>query len=95
MIQSARELQAPSDVKLPTRSVPLKVNTDYEGNPSAVRLGRWVGVVGVMDCWSADDGWWGPQVMSKTYYKVVLRNGFDLTIIRDPDPDEWYQEVYN
>ncbi len=93
MLQSAQELQAPSAVELPTVSVPVKVVTDYQGNPSAVRLGRWVGVVGVLDCWRADDEWWEPQAKPKTYYKVALQNGFDLTIFREPSSGKWYQEV--
>lgn len=95
MIQSTQEVEAPSAIEPLTRSIPVKVETDDEGSPTAVRLGRWVDVVAVQDCWSIDDEWWNVRSMSRTYYKVALQNGFELTICKDLDTGNWYQQNYS
>lgn len=63
-----------------TRSVPRSVG------PHSVRK--------VIDLWDVDTEWWMPQPARRRYWRVVTNGGKLLTVYRDVDTGEWYQQGY-
>ena len=94
MVQDTRETPGTGAIKPVDAPVAIKVRTNTEGELSEVRLGRWVKICTVQDNWRIDDEWWRSRPISRIYYRIVLQNGFELTIYRDLVMGSWYQQSY-
>jgi len=71
------------------------VRSDAEGNPLAVRRGRWPeprAVVRVQDRWRIDDEWWRDAPISRLYYLVLLSGDLLLTIYHDLSTGAWFEQ---
>ena len=72
--------------------VAVAVREGPDRRPAAVRLGgHWRRVAGVEDTWSFDL-WWMPRPLARTYHRVRLENGSQLTLFRDRDEPRWYRQ---
>ena len=60
--------------------------------PAAVRLGgHWRRVADVEDTWSFDL-WWMPRPLARTYHRIRVEDGSQLTLFRDRDEPRWYRQ---
>lgn len=67
------------------------------GVPSQVRLdgtGRWRRIVHVDEVWRIDDGWWRPQPIARTYFRLALEDGRLVTAYRDDVEGTWWTQRY-
>jgi hypothetical protein len=65
------------------------------GLPRAVRFrGRWRPVPRVEDAWRIDDGWWRPDPVARTYFRLDLGEGLLLTVYRDDEKGAWWMQRY-
>jgi hypothetical protein len=67
--------------------VPVQVGAD--GTPHAV--GR-LSVRSVREEWLVEDGWWTQEPLRRRYYELVLEDGSDVVVFREPDKDRWYRQ---
>jgi hypothetical protein len=67
--------------------VPVKVGAD--GTPRAV--GR-LAVSSVREEWLVEDGWWTQEPLRRRYYELVLEDGSDVVVFREPDKGRWYRQ---
>jgi hypothetical protein len=68
------------------RPVPVRVGTD--GVPTAV--GR-LEVSAVREEWLVEDGWWTRRPLRRRYFELVLEDGSDAVVFRDPD-GRWFRQ---
>lgn len=73
---------------------PLRVEEDPQGLPSRVRIKAMQKVSAIIDVWRIDDEWWRPEVISRTYFAVVLFSGQRLVIFKDLVMGKWYRQSY-
>ena len=80
-----RPLNAPAPVQVQTGG----------GLPRALlRHRRWQRVDRIEDAWRVDDGWWRPQPVSRTYFRVALAEGHVVTLYRDDVDGTWWTQRY-
>jgi hypothetical protein len=75
--------------------VPLRVQTDANGRPLAVRRRGWPvsrAVVHIQDRWRIDDEWWREQPISRLYHELLLDNGRLITVYHDLAADAWFEQ---
>lgn len=67
---------------------PVRLQPDpATGAPSAVELrGRWRRVARVEEVWRVEDGWWRPNPVSRTYFRLALEDGRAVTLFRERRP---------
>jgi hypothetical protein len=69
---------------------PVEVVADPDGVPSAVGA---VAVEAVREEWLVEDLWWTPKPLSRRYYELVLADGRDLVVFREPDEGgRWFEQ---
>ncbi len=69
---------------------PLAVRTDAEGRPEAV---AGVAVEAVREEWLVEDRWWTPRALRRRYFELVLADGRDLVVFREPAEDgRWFEQ---
>lgn len=77
------------------------VQSDAEGNPLAVRRGRWPQprpVIQIQDRWRIDDEWWRDAPISRLYHTVLVRSVSSdegdllLTIYHDLTAGAWFEQ---
>lgn len=69
---------------------PVEVTAGEDGVPQAV---AGVAVEAVREDWLVEDRWWTPKPLQRRYYEVVLADGRDLVVFREPaDGDRWYEQ---
>jgi hypothetical protein len=49
-------------------------------------------VTRVAERWRIDEGWWGPNPVSRLYYRLVLADGRLVTVYRDLDDGTWWAQ---
>ena len=65
------------------------------GVPRALSLrGRWRRVLRVEEVWRVDDGWWRPQPVRRTYFRVALDEGVLVTLFHDQEEGGWWSQRY-
>jgi len=72
---------------------PLEVDADGAGVPRAV---AGTAVEAVREEWLVEDRWWTPKPLQRRYFELVLEDGRDLVVFREPaDPPEggrWFEQ---
>ena len=72
--------------------VAVAVREGPDRRPAAVRLGgHWRRVADVEDTWSFDL-WWMPRPLARTYHRIRVEDGSQLTLFRDRDEPRWYRQ---
>jgi hypothetical protein len=67
---------------------PVSVETDANGGPVAVDS---VVVDAVREEWLVEDRWWTPKPLSRRYFELVLADGRNVVVFREPDGgDRWF-----
>jgi hypothetical protein len=67
---------------------PVPVQTGADGSPQAV--GR-LAVTSVREEWLVEDGWWTQKPLQRRYFEVVLEDGSDVVVFRQPD-GRWFRQ---
>lgn len=75
---------------------PEPAGVEVEGGlPVAVRFrGSRRTVARIEDAWRIDDGWWRPDPVSRTYFRLDLGGGLLLTAYRDDATGTWWTQRY-
>ena len=60
---------------------PVAVSADAAGAPVAVCD---VAVEAVREEWLVEDRWWTPKPLQRRYFEIVLADGRDLVVFREP-----------
>jgi hypothetical protein len=69
---------------------PVNVDAGSDGVPRAVSA---VAVEAVREEWLVEDLWWTPKPLSRRYYELVLADGRDLVVFREPDEGgRWFEQ---
>jgi hypothetical protein len=69
---------------------PVDVDAGSDGVPLAVGA---VAVEAVREEWLVEDLWWTPKPLSRRYFELVLADGRDLVVFREPDEDgRWFEQ---
>jgi hypothetical protein len=69
---------------------PVNVDAGSDGVPSAV--GK-IAVEAVREEWLVEDLWWTPKPLSRRYFELVLADGRDLVVFREPDEGgRWFEQ---
>jgi hypothetical protein len=64
------------------------VRTESDGTPSAVDSIR---VDGVREEWLVEDRWWTPKPLRRRYFELVLADGRNVVVFREPAEDgRWF-----
>jgi hypothetical protein len=82
----------PRPVNAPVR---IPVQVDPAGEPRAIGLPgrrRSIPVTQVAERWRIDEGWWGPNALSRLYYRLVLVDGRLVTVYRDLVDETWWAQ---
>ena len=65
-----------------------RVREGAQGRPEAVE-GR--AVEAVRESWLVEDRWWTPKPLSRRYFELVLADGRNIVVFREPaDADRWF-----
>jgi hypothetical protein len=69
---------------------PVEVAVGPNGAPSAVGA---LAVVAVREEWLVEDRWWTPKPLRRRYFELVLTDGRDLVVFREPAEDgRWFEQ---
>ena len=70
--------------------LPVAVDTGEDGAPELV---AGVAVEAVREEWLVEDRWWTPAPLSRRYFELVLANGRNLVVFREPaEGGEWFEQ---
>ena len=61
--------------------LPVEVALTSEGAPAAL---DGVAVVSVREEWLVEDRWWTPRPLRRRYFELVLADGRDVVVFREP-----------
>ena len=61
--------------------LPVQVRADGDGAPLAV---SGVAVEAVREQWLVEDRWWTPKSLQRSYFEVVLADGRNVVVFREP-----------
>ena len=69
---------------------PIEVEAGEDGVPLRIAGVR---VEAVREQWLVEDRWWTPKPLQRAYFEVVLANGRNLVVFREPpDGMRWYEQ---
>ncbi len=69
---------------------PIEVEAGDDGVPLRVAGVR---VEAVREQWLVEDRWWTPKPLQRMYFEVVLADGRNLVVFREPpDGVRWYEQ---
>ena len=69
---------------------PVVVDAGSDGVPTAVGA---IAVEAVREEWLVEDLWWTPKPLSRRYFELVLADGRDLVVFREPDEGgRWFEQ---
>jgi hypothetical protein len=67
---------------------PVRVETGDGGEPAAVDS---VAVDAVREEWLVEDRWWTPKPLRRRYFELVLADGQNVVVFREPaDTGRWF-----
>jgi hypothetical protein len=67
---------------------PVKVEMGPEGQPEIIDS---VVVDAVREEWLVEDRWWTPKPLSRRYFELVLVDGRNVVVFREPaDGGRWF-----
>jgi hypothetical protein len=70
--------------------LPVAVEAGADGKP---RLVAGTGVEAVREEWLVEDRWWTPAPLSRRYFELVLADGRNLVVFREPaEGGEWFEQ---
>ncbi len=70
--------------------LPVAVRAGQSGVPVTV---AGIGVEAVREEWLVEDRWWTPAPLSRRYFEVVLADGRNLVVFREPAADgQWFEQ---
>ena len=86
---------------------PVRVRAGADDQPVDVAVGHlrrgtaaaaFHAVVQVEEAWRIAEEWWRPspsgEGLARTYYRVILDDGRALTLYRDDEDGQWYEQSY-
>ena len=72
---------------------PVRVRAGADGVPLAV---AGVAVESVRERWLVEDRWWTPKPLQRMYFELVLSDGSDLVVFREPaepvEASRWFEQ---
>jgi hypothetical protein len=69
---------------------PVEVDAADDGVPVAVES---VGVETVREEWLVEDRWWTPRPLSRRYFELVLGDGRNVVVFREPaEAGHWFEQ---
>ena len=69
---------------------PIAVVAGEDGAPRSVAGTE---VEAIREDWLVEDRWWTPKPLQRRYFEVVLTDGRDVVVFREPaDGDRWYEQ---
>jgi hypothetical protein len=69
---------------------PIEVVSDGGGAP--VEVGG-VKVEALREQWLVEDRWWTPKPLQRAYFELVLADGRNLVVFREPaDSGSWWEQ---
>lgn len=69
---------------------PVKVSATGDGTPRAV---AGIVVESVREEWLVEDRWWTPEPLRRRYFELVLADGRNLVVFREPAEDgRWFEQ---
>jgi hypothetical protein len=69
---------------------PIEVELSAEAAPLAV---AGIAVEAVREDWLVEDRWWTPKPLQRRYLELVLANGRNIVIFREPAADgSWFEQ---
>jgi len=74
--------------------VPIKIEENAAGQPTAVKDKRRMPVMTIEDHWRIDDEWWRDEPVSRVYYNVLLTSGRRMVLYKDIIKGDWYEQEY-
>jgi hypothetical protein len=70
--------------------LPVEVETGPDGEPRAVES---VAVDAVREEWLVEDGWWTPRPLRRRYFELVLADGRNVVVFREPaEAGRWFEQ---
>ena len=95
MLSTSRGTQRPNTFRRLNTPRGVEVQTDTHGEPLRVRLrGRWFQISLVRDHYRTEDRWWTAEPVSRAYYELLLEDGRVMTVFRDENRGEWWEQRY-
>ena len=69
---------------------PIEVEVGGEGVPRRVAS---TAVGAVREDWLVEDRWWTPRPLSRRYFELILADGRDVVVFREPAEDgRWFEQ---
>ncbi len=69
---------------------PIAVEAAADGSPRSV---AGVEVETIREDWLVEDRWWTPKPLQRRYFEVILIDGRDLVVFREPaDGGTWFEQ---
>jgi len=69
---------------------PIEVEASDDGAPLRI---AGVEVDAIREQWLVEDRWWTPTPLQRMYFEVVLADGRNLVVFREPpDGVRWYEQ---
>jgi hypothetical protein len=69
---------------------PIAVIAGDGGMPRSV---AGVAVEAVREDWLVEDRWWTPKPLQRRYFELVLADGRDIVVFREPaDGERWFEQ---
>ncbi len=69
---------------------PIAVIAGEDGAPRSV---AGVAVESVREDWLVEDRWWTPKPLQRRYFELILADGRDLVVFREPaDGGRWFEQ---
>ena len=69
---------------------PVAVTTGPDGAPRAIEA---VTVESVREEWLVEDRWWTPRPLRRRYFELVLADGRNLVVFREPaEEGRWFEQ---
>ena len=69
---------------------PIEVSLDTDAVPIAV---GGITVEAVREEWLVEDRWWTPKPLQRRYLEIVLTNGRNIVVFREPaDDGRWFEQ---
>ena len=78
----------------------LDVQLGDDGLPAAIRRTRrghgdtFTPVASIEDVWRVAEEWWRVEPHNRTYVRVLLQTGSELTVYLDRRSGEWFEQRY-